>query len=228
MYSNDANDYEYRSSLYSFAYWYHLYFLNLQKVQLNRRFASEQGHEHLDLAAVLVNLRNLAFLLLKRSVGDDDHLAHLKVNLVFCRVGIHSPEKLIHFFFIKRHRKNTRPHETRHARGGPDYIPRIVGHDHVHEDIARVNLFFFLHALAALDFYFLLGWHDDIKNLVLHSQGLYALTEVPNNGVFIPRIGMNPVPVAFFCCLLFCHKCNTNLRINYECRTSRTPRIFVD
>lgn len=178
---------------------------NLQEVQLHRSLSAEHRYENSDLASLIVHFGNLAFELLERTVDDADQVSDRKVGSMLDLIRIHSAEELVNLGLVERSRDISRSYETGNSRGISNDIPRVISHDHVHEDISRIDPLLFFDSLPCLDLDLLLARNDDIENLVFHAQRFDSLLEVSENGILISGICMDRVPISLACCLLFCH-----------------------
>ena len=111
--------------------------------------------------------------------------------------------KIIYFFFFKRNRIYSRADETGNSGSIAHNIPRIIRHNHIHQDITGINLFFYFHSLAGFYFYFLFNRNNDIKNFIVHPERINTLTQIAKNHIFISSISMNSVPISSSLCFLF-------------------------
>src|ERR1035437_912938 len=100
---------------------------------------------------------------------------------------------------LERDRLVAAAHERGHAGGVADDVPRLVGHLHVGQDVAREDALLDVAALAVLDLDDFLGRNQDVKDLVVHVHRLDALEEVVANLVLMPGIGMDHVPLSLGC-----------------------------
>jgi hypothetical protein len=85
--------------------------------------------------------------------------------------------------------------EPGHTRRVPDDVPRVVGHHHLDEHVAREDLLLDRPPLAVLDLDLLLGGDHHLEDLVLDAHRLDAVLEVGLDLVLIAGVGVNDVPL---------------------------------
>ena len=88
--------------------------------------------------------------------------------------------------------------EPGYARRVADDIPAFIVHIHLHQDIARKQLFRFRLALPVLERHFGLGGNDDLDDAVLNIQVFPAGIQVLFDPILLPGIGMQDVPAQVF------------------------------
>ncbi len=110
------------------------------------------------------------------------------------RLGLHALDDLGHFFRAQRRRLVAHPDEAGHAGRIAHDVPRVLGHDHLHQDVAGEDapLDRAARAVAHLDLFF--GRHDDVEDLVLHPHRVDALFEVVAHLVLVARVAVDHVP----------------------------------
>src|ERR1035437_9431078 len=173
--------------------------LDLEQVELDRRLATEHVDQDLELALVGHDLVDLAVEVAERSVDAPDVLADLILDLDLGRLGLGLLDDGLDLVGLERDRLVAAAHERGHAGGVADDVPRLVGHLHVDQDVAREDALLDVAALAVLDLDDFLGRNQEVKDLVVHVHRLDALEEVVANLVLMPGIGMDHVPLSLGC-----------------------------
>src|SRR4051794_39032581 len=160
---------------------------DLGERQLDRRLAAEDGHQHLQLLLLGVDLVDGGRQRGERTVHDGHRLPDLEVDNSGRRRG--SPggglaaggagglrgrcrhQDLDDLVEGQRRRARGGPDETGDAGGVADRTPRLVVELHADQEVARQHLAVDLRALAVLDLGDLLGGHLDLVDVVLDVQG---------------------------------------------------------
>src|SRR3954471_20678831 len=167
---------------------------DLVERQLDGRLAAEDGHRHLQLLLLGVDLVDGGRERGERTVHDGDRLPDLEVHNSGRRGG--SPggglaargarglrgrrrdEDLDDLVEGQRGRARGGTDDPGDAGGVADGAPRLVVELHAHQEVARQHLAVDLRALAVLDLGDLLGGHLDLIDVVLDVQRLDACLEV--------------------------------------------------
>src|SRR3989338_9164764 len=117
----------------------------------------------------------------------------------------HSFKKRIHLFFVKRNGSRSRADETGNS-GSVSYdIPRIIGNNHIHQNVTGIYFFLNRFSFPADYFYLFFRGNDGAENFVLHAQRFNSLLQISDNGVLISGVSMNGVPVSSGLDFLLCH-----------------------
>src|SRR5438105_5860678 len=170
--------------------------LNLEKVELDWRFAAEEGHQHADFALFWVDVVDHTDEVGKRAIDHLDALALGEADLDLGRLLADLLEDLFDFLVLQRRRAGGRAHEASHSWRIAHNIPRVVVHGHLDHDVARVNLLLHGAALTVFDLDLFLSGNDHLKDLVLDAHGLDAVLEVGLDLVLVARVRVNHVPLA--------------------------------
>src|SRR4029079_17622947 len=175
-------------------------FLDLQEVELDRRLPAEDADEDLHLVALGVDLVDRADELGERPVGDPDALALRERDTELGRLDAHVPQDLLDLGLVERDglapdaRDVRAADEARDARRVPDDEPAVGVEDHLHEDVARIDLLLDGVALARADLDLVLHRDEHLEDLVLHAHRLDAVLEVRLDLVLVARVGMDDIP----------------------------------
>jgi hypothetical protein len=172
-------------------------FFDLCKIEFQRRFAAKHRHEDLDLTSRTVDVNDLSFEFLERTITDFDGHADLDVDrergfLARC----HALEESLDFLFRERGRCRAGSDEPCHVWRVANHVPRTVIHDHFDEHIAREDFFFHHLALPVLNFDFLFGRNDDVEDLVFHRQRADTAAKTVGDVFFVARVRVDRVPAA--------------------------------
>src|SRR5580700_2448075 len=174
--------------------------LDLEQVELDGGLATEHVHEHLEFALLDVDLGHLAMEVRERPVDDAHVLADLVLDIdLGGRLGLDLLLDAPNLVLLQRNGLVARADEGGDARRVADHVPRLVGHDHVHEDVAREDPLADLATLPVLDLHDLLGRYQDVKDLVVHVHRLDALQEVRANLLFMAGVRVHHVPAGVLC-----------------------------
>src|ERR1019366_1247023 len=177
---------------------------DLTERELDRRLAAEDGHQHLELLLVGVDLADARGQRGERAVGDGNRLAHLEVDdawssgslgfLLLLGRGREKPEHLVEG--QRRRLARAWADKAGDGRGVADRRPRLVGHLHADQEVAGEDVALDDLPLAVLDLGDLFLGHLDLVDEVLHVQGLDPGLEVCLRLVLIARVGVHDEPVA--------------------------------
>src|ERR1700730_3647372 len=152
---------------------------DLVERQLHRRFAAEDGDQHLELLSVRIDLVHGGGKRRERAVHNGNRLTDLEfhrgrprgLRLLRPRLRL-GGEQAGYLAELQRRRPAGQADEASHPRRVADHRPRLVGQVHAHQDVAGQHLLRNLLPLAALD----LGHHVDgdldLVDEVLHGQRL--------------------------------------------------------
>src|ERR1700674_2010611 len=139
-----------------------VHLLDLQEVELDRRFASEHVDQHLELALLRVHLVDLAVEVGERSIDHTHRLADLELDADLGRFLLHLLLDRPHLFFLERNRAVRGPAEAGTAGSVADHEPRLVRHRHPNQDVAREDPLLKVAALAVLDLYLVFHRDEDL------------------------------------------------------------------
>src|SRR5689334_3932800 len=96
-----------------------LHAFHLEEVQLHRRLPAKEGHQHLDLALLQVDIVDGAVEVLERPIHDAHVLTHLEPDLDLRRLDAHLAQDPLHLGRLEWHGPCTRSDESRDARRIP-------------------------------------------------------------------------------------------------------------
>ena len=170
-------------------------FLDLEAVEFDWSFTAKHIDQDFDLTLVLIDFIDHAVEAFEGSVDDVDGFTDGEVDLELRFFYAHALLDVLDFVFGDRSRGSTGTHETCDVRRIADDIPRIFGDVHLHEYVTREDTALDDAAATVLDFNLVFLRDNDVKNLVGHVHGLYALAQVFGDAVFVAGIRMNYVPV---------------------------------
>src|SRR3990167_1709502 len=100
-----------------------LFLPNLREVQLHRRLAVEDEHHDGEFALVHVDRIHRAFVVLERTVHDDDQVSHLEVALELRLLLADATLDNAEFLRSDGDWDIAGAHETRDVRGVSDQVP---------------------------------------------------------------------------------------------------------
>jgi hypothetical protein len=170
---------------------------HLQEIQFDRGRAAEDRDHHLQRVAIEVHLVHHAVEAGERPLVDAHLVALVErvLRLGLLRRRLHLVEDVIHLFLAERRRLGTRPDESRDLRRVLHHMPRVVGHVHLDEDVAREEPPRALDLAAAALLDDVLGRDQHLADLALQPVRLDALLERLLHLVLEPRVGVDDVPV---------------------------------
>ena len=126
-------------------------------------------------------------------------MPNLEANFDLGRHVFDAAHDLVHFFLAERRWFIPHAHEASDSGGVAHDIPRVFIHNHVNQDVTRKHPALDGTALAVFqfDFFFSRNNHlvDAVAAHIMHRSR--AMLKVFFNLVFIARIAMNDIPVAF-------------------------------
>src|SRR5712691_5702932 len=172
-------------------------FLNLQELELHRSRSSKDGDHHLQGRPILVDLLDHAREIREGAVGDPDVLSLfervLGFRLLFGRSD--AVEDLLDLLGGQRGGLLARSDEARHLWRVLDQVPRLVGHLHFDDDVAREELALNFAPFSPLHFDESLRWDANVTEGLGHPHGLDALPQVLPHPLFETGVGVHDVPV---------------------------------
>src|ERR1022692_322350 len=172
--------------------------------QLDRRLATEDRHEHLELLSIGIDLAHCRRKGRERAVHHGNRLVDLEVDRRRPhRLGLlrglllgHRGQQRANLVQAQRRRPAGQSDEAGHSRSVADRSPRLVGQLHPHQDVAGQHLLLNLLPLAALDLDYLVRGDLDLEDEVLHVEGLSAALQIRPDPVLITCVGVHHVPLA--------------------------------
>ena len=78
-------------------------------------------------------------------------------------------------------------------------VPAVVGHDHLHQDVAGEKLALYLSLLVVLDLSDHLGGDLDLMDEVMELAVFHRVDDAVRHLVLVPGIGVDHVPFCFVC-----------------------------
>ena len=128
-------------------------------------------------------------------VDDPNVLAHLVLDPDLGGLGLDLLLNRLDLFLLQGHRLVARADEAGNAGRVTHDVPRLVGHDHVDQDVAGEGSLGHVTPLAVLDLDHVLGGDQDLKDPVVHVHRVDALHQVVAHLVLVTGIGVNDIPV---------------------------------
>lgn len=180
----------------------YLSLLDLQAVELDRCFAAEHVDQDFELALGRVDFVDGAVEALERSVDNIDDFTDSKVNLVFRLFLTHALHDLFDFSIFDRAWIIAGTDEAGHGWGVTYDVPGVLGKLHLDQDVTLEDLLLDDFALAVLDLDHLLFWYQNLKDLILHIQGIGALADRLGDLFLVAAVGVDGVPL-FACVVAF-------------------------
>src|SRR4051794_19823950 len=126
------------------------YLLDLVVTHLDRRLAAKDRYQHLELARVLVDLRDLTGEVGQRARDDLDRLADVELRAARGPDRLDAVQQPVDLRLGQRDRLVRRAHEPGHARRPLDDLPGVLVEVHVHEHVARHRALLDGHLLVVL------------------------------------------------------------------------------
>ena len=80
-----------------------------------------------------------------------------------------------------------------------DDVPRLIGHDHFHQHIAGVDLALYSFGTGVSHLSDRLHGNQHLVNEILKMAVLNTFFDGGFNGILIPGVGMDYIPLSFFC-----------------------------
>src|SRR5271165_533830 len=176
-----------------------LYLFNLIEFEFHRRLPAENRDERAQALFLRVDLVHRTGEIEERPRGHLHAIALGEVDLQLGRLDAHLLEDRLDLFVGKRQRflaRARRADESGDALRVAHDVPRLVGHLHLDEHVARIDLLLHLFALAVLEFDFFVGRHEHAVHEVLHRHRFDAPFEIGLDLVLVARIGVHDVPLA--------------------------------
>ncbi len=170
-------------------------FSRLQEVELDRRLATKEGDQHLDLTLLLIDLVDLAAEIGEWPVDDADRVAELEGHLDLRRFGGHALHDLLDFALGERNRFVVDIDETGDARRVSQGVPGLVVHFHANEHVTGKDFALHRVALAAPDFDLFLGRHDDFEDAFMQIECFDTVLDRLLDFVLVAGIGVENVPL---------------------------------
>src|SRR5215208_5454085 len=168
--------------------------LHLVVADLDRRLATKDGYQHLELRRVLVDLGDLAGEVGERAGDDLDGLADRELRAAR---GAHrdlAMQQPVDLGLGERDRLVRRTDEAGDAGRALDDLPGILVEVHVHQHVAGHGPLLDGDLLVVLHLLHGLRRHDDLA----HGAGLaergHAVLEVLLDLVLVPGVGVDDVP----------------------------------
>src|SRR5688572_24095209 len=170
---------------------------DLVVLELDRREATEDGHHHLQLAALGIEVVDGA-LEIDEGALDDPHLVPLLeggLELGLLGTLLHLPQDGLDLFRRQRDGLGARPDEPRDLGRRPHQVPGVIGHLHLDEQVPGKELLLRLDLLALADLANLLVRDHDPPDHVLEAEDLRPRLDRRRHLVLETRIGVDDVPL---------------------------------
>src|SRR5579883_8715 len=171
-------------------------FLDLEEIQHDGGFATEEGNKHRHFVAIHVDIADRADELGEGAVDDTLALALGKADscLWLLRLLSHLLQDGFDLMLLQRDGASARTHKAGDTRGVTHNIPRLVAHNHFDENIAGEDLSLHGTPLALLDFHLFFHRNNHAEDFVPHVHRSDACLEVAFHLIFVARIGVNGIP----------------------------------
>src|SRR5690242_3353725 len=174
-----------------------LRFFNLRKIELDWGRATKDRHRHAQLALFVIHVLDVAVEVGERTFLDAHGFAHLEQHLWprLLDAFLHLTQDRIDFLLRDRRRPVRRAtNETSYLRRALDEVPRVVGHLHLDEHVAREELALGNRLLAALHLHHFLDRHEDLAELVLQLGALDPLGQRSLHALLESRVRVHDKP----------------------------------
>lgn len=175
---------------------YKLYFFNLQKIEFDGGFATENGNQHPEFTMFFVDAFDRAKKVVEGTVGDFDGFAEAKVGFELGGAQSSKLHNSVYFRLGQGGGFGAHADEAGDALGGSDNQPGIVVYNHFDEQIAGKDFFLDGVLFAVLDVDFILGRDEDLENFVGLAKCGNALAEGFGDPGLVAGIGVDDVPAA--------------------------------
>src|SRR5688572_6591488 len=142
----------------------------LHVIHLHRRRPPEEADRDLHLPLVRQHFLDGSAEIAERPLGDLDDLAHQERNLFLrLRLGglLGDAEQPVHLVGAQRLRRLAGADELDHALDAVDQVERFLGHAHLDQDVAGVQLALDRDLLAVLDLDHFLDGHERLAHQLL-------------------------------------------------------------
>src|SRR5262245_25126014 len=171
--------------------------LDLVVLELDRRRAAEDRHDHFHAPALGVDVFHHALEVHERTVDDPHLVATLEdgLGLRLLRAGLHLTHDLVHLVAGERHRTRPRADEPGNLGGRPHQLPRVVGQLHLHQHVAGKELLLGLALLLVADLDHFLGRHQHAPDLLLEVEDLRARLDRLRDLVLESGVGVDDEPL---------------------------------
>src|SRR5205085_680672 len=164
-----------------------LCFLDLRKIQLNRRRPPEDRDRHAQLALLVVHVLHVAVEIRERTFLDPYRFAQLEQHLrprLFDTL-LHLLQDRVDVLLRDRRRLVGRAaHEARHLRRALHEMPGVVGHFHFDQNVAWKELALRDRACAVFHLDHFLDRHEDLAELIRHARALDPLVKRALHALF--------------------------------------------
>src|SRR5579872_617684 len=175
-----------------------LYLFNLIEFEFDRSLAAEDRDERAQAFLLRVDLVHGAGEIEERPGRDLDAIAALEVDHQLRRLDAHLLEDRLDFFFGQRQRLLAgarRADESRHTLRVAHDIPRRIGHLHLDEHVAGIDLLLDFAPLAVFELDLFVHRHEHSIDEVLHVHGLDAAFEIRLDLVLVTGVRVDDVPL---------------------------------
>src|SRR6185436_15511715 len=171
--------------------------LDLPELELHRRWPAEDQDRDADLALLVVHFLDRSVEVVERAVGDAHVLAHLEqhLGLRLLHALLHLVQDVLDLLVGDRggaHRGAA--DEAGHLGRALHQVPGLVGHVHLHQDVAREEAPLADGLGTGLHLDDFLGRHQHLAELVRHARALDAVEQGGLDALLLARIGVHHVP----------------------------------
>src|SRR5690606_1048686 len=169
----------------------------LEDVDPDPRLATEEGYKNFDLALLLIDFIDLATEIGERTIDDPNRIPERERDVDLRRLGLHLLEDVRGDIATQRHRLVILADKPGHTGGIAQLVPGILIHLHADEHIPGEDLALDSLSLPILDFDLFLGRNHDLEDPIAHVECLDTAFDGLLDLVFISRVRVQHVPLAF-------------------------------
>src|SRR5579883_46462 len=157
-----------------------LNFFDLEEIQDDRCFSTEERDKDRDLVLIQVNLADRADKLGERPIDHTHTLPFRETDLRFglLRFLRYLLQNRANLILLERDRAGSRADKACDTRCVTYNIPGLIAHDHFHQHIARKDLALHRAPLALFDLHLFLHRHNHAEDLIAHIHRGDARFEV--------------------------------------------------
>ena len=130
----------------------------------------------------------------ERAIHDAHALPLAEADAHRGLLRLHALQDRFNFLVSQRSGPTSRADKSRYPGGVADQVPRLVVHDHLHEDVAGEDAALHHTPLPLFDIHLFFHRHDNAENLVLHPCRAHPVLQVSLDLVFVARVGVYNVP----------------------------------
>ena len=172
------------------------------------RFAVGENHENGCFFLFVVHRHDFTFGVFKTTTQNTNGVAYLEVDFPFVLQLSKSGKNGINFFLRNRERLgalSAGSDKSGHAWRVSHDVPRLVGHDHLHEHVPGKQVVSLFHFFVVFVFrYFFLG-DNDLKQGIFQAHCFNTALQIFLYAVFLSCVCVDDIPLFFkLLSMLFC------------------------